>query len=63
MTLGDIGHQTTMRAFLVEFVEKTANVWQGSLNMKNEFDLLDVLFVVETLIVGYFIYYLWGTVL
>ena len=52
-----------MRAFLVEFVEKTANVWQGSLNMKNEFDLLDVLFVIETLIAGYFVYYLWGTVL
>ena len=63
MILGDFGAKIIMRAFLVEFVEKTANVWQGSLNMKNEFDLLDVLFVIETLIAGYFIYYLWGTVL
>jgi len=31
--------------------------------MGDKFDILDVLFVVEALIVGYFIYYLWETIL
>ena len=42
------------------------NVLQEYLNIKVEmddkYDILDVLFVVEALIVGYFVYYLWGTI-
>ena len=30
--------------------------------MDDKYDILDVLFVVEALIVGYFIYQLWGTI-
>ena len=30
--------------------------------MDDKYDILDVLFVVEALIAGYFIYYLWGTI-
>jgi len=30
--------------------------------MKNEFDILDVLFVVEALVAGYFIWYLWDII-
>ena len=42
------------------------NVLQEYLNIKVEmddkYDILDVLFVVEALTVGYFIYHLWGTI-
>ena len=62
MILGDIGHQTTMPVFPVGFVDQIASAQQESLNMKNEFDLLDVLFVVETLVAGYFIWYLWDKI-
>jgi hypothetical protein len=30
--------------------------------MSDKYDILDVLFVVEALTVGYFVYLLWGTI-
>ena len=35
---------------------------KDSVDLDDKYDILDVLFVVEALTVGYFVYYLWGTI-
>jgi hypothetical protein len=64
--LGDIGIKTTTRLSPARFVGKIASAWQEFLNIKvdmdDKFDILDVLFVVEALTVGYFIWYLWDKI-
>lgn len=42
--------------------KKLSNKLKIRIDMDDRYDILDVLFVVEALTVGYFVYLLWGTV-
>ena len=57
---------TTTGITHVVFVGQNVNAQQESFNIKfdmdDKFDILDVLFVVEALVAGYFIWYLWDMI-